>query len=151
MLRPCASREPTAAVDREAYERELADFVGTWGTPVPPPTDWKPAVEEKAIRARIGGLDDVAFGDVDCSFYPCVALLASRGTFDLGVLAAQLELQVSQLGVGEMWGEDDGPIIEVAVVTFAVPATPAEQRWTSNLGERVRERSLEELEPLWSP
>ncbi len=77
----CVSDEVLAAARARAHEAtgntamEAAAFAQDWGTPLLEPQGWDPEQRRYDLEQAMDSVG-AAFGRVDCSFYPCVVLLA---------------------------------------------------------------------------
>jgi hypothetical protein len=95
----------TLQVERDEFER-------SWGTPVSPSSD--PRLEQEPVETAIATLG-YEWDAVDCSEFPCVALVLSEEPIERAALRAQLGLPYAHIGLSAYTGDR---YLHVASIAF---------------------------------
>lgn len=127
-------------------QQAMGRFSRRYGVPVSSPPDFDPGAAESHWAAKLGDYPGLVWSTVDCTLYPCTALILSdrpRPTAEIPALARQL------VGLEHAWVAAESAtegLKTMDVVTIVLTDTPSDHvGWFHSLKQRIRDQTVAEI------
>jgi hypothetical protein len=143
---PCPSGESESfPAPAETLRVEQQQFERLWGTPISPPSPPDLALEQAAVETALAQ-QGYEWDAVDCSEFPCVALVLSTERIDRAALREELGLPHAHIRISTYTGERHLYLASIAFVDRSL--SEGETRWVDTLAQRMHDRYAFDLHQL---